>query len=669
MRAFATARVMMLPMRIAIDTGGTFTDCLREQDGKLEALKLASTPDDPARAMLAALQRLGAAADCEIRHGTTVGTNTLLERSGARVALVTTAGFEDVIEIGRQARRRLYDWLAPAEPPLVGRRLRLGVKERVDGRGRVLTPLRPEELRRLAARLKALAPESIAVSLLYSFAHPAHERAIAAALAGLDLPLSLSHRILPEFREYERTAATVINAYLAPRMQRYLRRLEAAVGRGWPQARLQVMQSAGGILSAAAAAREPVRTLLSGPAGGVLGAWQAARGAGVGPVLSFDMGGTSTDVALIAAPGPRPAMESEVAGLPVAVPMLEIHTVGAGGGSIAWRDRGGAWQVGPRSAGAMPGPIAYGRGGEALTVTDAQLLLGRLPARLASGLALDAGRVAEAFARAARLERRSPETLAAGLLRLAEARMEKALRVVSLERGRDPREFTLAAFGGAGPLHACALAEALGMRRVLVPRLCGLLSAYGLLGADAVRDESRTVMLPPEPRLLEPHFRALERAGRAALRREGLAPGAALALRSLDLRYRGQGYELNLDWSAGFAAAFHRAHRRRYGYADPGRAIEVVGVRLRLVAAAPPLPVVRLAAAGRGAAAPPAPLERRRIFFERGWRQAPVYMRDALRAGQRFSGPALVTEYSATTLVAPGWRGRVNSRGDLLLER
>ncbi len=659
-------------MRIAIDTGGTFTDCLREHAGRIDALKLPSTPGDPARAILAALRQLEAAPDCEIRHGTTVGTNTLLERSGARVALVTTAGFEDVIEIGRQARRDLYNWLAEPEPCLVARRMRLGVDERVapgpGGRGRVRTPLRPAELRRLRSRLRALHPESIAVSLLFSFAYPAHERAIAAALAGLGVPLSLSHQVLPEFREYERATATVINAYLAPRMRHYLRNLEAAVSRGWPRARLQVMQSSGGILSAAAAAREPVRTLLSGPAGGVLGAWRVARQAGLRQVLCFDMGGTSTDVALIAAPGPRPAVESVIAGLPVAVPMLEIHTVGAGGGSIGWRDRGGAWQAGPRSAGADPGPIAYGRGGRELTVTDAHLLLGHLPGRLAAGLELDRERVAAAFARAARADKIVPEALAEALLRLAEARMEKALRVVSLERGHDPRGFALLAFGGAGPLHACALARALGMRRVLVPRLCGLLSAYGMLAADWVRDESRTVMLAPDPALIEPHLRELERAARAMLHREGPAKtNAGLALPSVDLRYRGQGYELNLDWGPDFVARFHRAHRRRYGYADPRRAVEVAGVRLRLIAAAPPLPAPPRSRPSR--AAPPQPLERRRVFLQGRWRLTPVYERETLAPGQRLPGPALVFEYSATTLIEPGWQARVNPRGDLLLER
>ena len=649
-------------MRIAIDTGGTFTDCLAEQAGEVRALKLASTPDDPGRAILAALAELGAAPGCEIRHGTTVGTNTLLERSGARVALITTAGFEDVIEIGRQARRHLYDWLAAAEPPLVARRLRVGAAERVDGRGRVLLPLTAAELRRLRARVRALRPESVAISLLYSFAHPAHERAIAAALAGLGVPLSLSHQILPEFREYERTAATAINAYLAPRMQAYLRHLAAAVRRGWPGARLEVMQSAGGLLSAGAAAREPVRTLLSGPAGGALGAWRVARAAGLQRILSFDMGGTSTDVTLITAPGPRPASEGELAGLPVAVPMLEIHTVGAGGGSLAWQDSGGAWQVGPRSAGAEPGPIAYGRGGTEPAVADAHVLLNHLPAKLASGLPLDRERVARAFA--LRRGGRSSAALAAGLLRLAEARMEKALRVVSLERGHDPRDFTLVAFGGAGPLHACALAGALGMRRVLAPRLCGMLSAYGLLGADWVRDESRTVMLPPAAARLEPHFRALERAGRAALRREGRT---GVALRSLDLRYAGQGYEINLDDGPDLALRFHRAHRLRYGYADPRRAIEVVSLRVRLVAAAEPLAVRRRRMPPHPAV--PEPSERRKIYIEDGWRMAPVFERETLSLGQSFAGPALVFEYSATTLVPPGWRARVIATGDLLLER
>ena len=664
------------PTRIAIDTGGTFTDCVYVQDGALRVLKLFSTPQDAGQAITAALGEIGPGAGAEIRHGTTVGTNALLERTGARVAFVTTAGFEDTIAIGRQARPKLYQWSNPAAAPLAPAGMRFGVEERTLADGAILRPATGAGLRRLFQQVAAAEPEAVAVSLLFSFANPKNERAVVRALEELGVPVSASHQILPEFREYERGATVLINAYLAPKMGSYLVRLQARLGQAHPGARLHVMQSSGGIVSAPVAAREPVRTILSGPAGGVVGAYRVARRAGYERILSFDMGGTSTDVALVDGGSNggqlRTTNEAQVMGLPVGVPMLDIHTVGAGGGSLASFDGGGALRVGPESAGAEPGPICYGRG-ERPTVTDANLLLGRLDPEgfLGGGLRLEEERARRVFARA-KGPLATVEVFADGIVRLAEATMEKALRMISVERGFDPREFTLVSFGGAGPLHACALAEGLAIPRVLVPQMPGALSALGILMSDMVKDYSRTVMEPVEAggtpagvrTRLEGHFRGLEARGQREMRAEGLT---GVGLRSLDVRYAGQGYELNLEWGGDFAERFHQLHQRRYGYADRARPLQVVNARVRLVAASPPLefPRQRLRPGnGRQALA-----SRRQVWFGGRARQAAVYARERLRAGDGFAGPAIVTEYSATTVVPPGWRAQVDAWQNLRLER
>src|SRR5438128_7306384 len=439
------------PLRIAIDTGGTFTDCVWLEGGRLRLLKVFSTPADPSQAIVNALRKIGHRDDWVLLHGTTVGTNTLLQRKGARVAFVTTAGFEDSIEIGRQARPRLYDFFFERIPPLVAGDMRFGVAERTSPEGKILTSPSQGALTKLARRIWRKQPSAIAISLLFSFANSRNEQQVARKLRRLKIPLSISHEILPEFREYERASTVVANAYLQPVMQSYLQRLQGRLPRR--DSRAFVMQSSGGITALKGAAREPVRTVLSGPAGGVVGAAAMARRSGFERVITFDMGGTSTDVALVEGT-PRAASEGEIAGLPVRVPMLDIHTVGAGGGSLARFDAAGALRVGPQSAGADPGPICYGRGAQP-TVTDANLLLGRLrPEQFLGGeLPLDLER-AQKLVRAWLKRGGSPMSLdafAAGVVRVVNANMEKALRVVSIERGHDPRAFTLVAFGGAGP--------------------------------------------------------------------------------------------------------------------------------------------------------------------------------------------------------------------------
>ena len=673
------------PLRIAIDTGGTFTDCVWVERGHIRMLKVFSTPDDPSRAIAEALEKIGHRGTLILLHGTTVGTNTLLQRKGARVALVTTAGFEDVIEIGRQARPKLYDFFFDRIEPLVAAEMRFGADERVSCDGEILREPSAADLRHFKDRVIAKKPEAIAISLLFSFANPKNEIAIAAALKDLGLPLSVSHQLLPEFREYERTSTVVMNAYLQPVMQRYLERLEfrLRVWSGIPQglkpgfskrlggmgARIFVMQSSGGITALSSAAREPVRTVLSGPAGGVVGAAAMARRSGCDRIISFDMGGTSTDVSLVDREV-RGGNQSEIAGLPVGVPMLDIHTVGAGGGSLARFDAAGALRVGPESAGADPGPICYGRGTEP-TVTDANLILGRLQAHrfLGGDFTLDlerTRRIVSAWLKK-QSSRLSLEQFAAGVVRVVNSTMEKAIRVVSIERGYDPREFVLVAFGGAGGLHACELAASLSIPQVIVPARPGALSAFGILVSAVVKDYSRTVLwrvlneLPTER--LNQEFENLCRRADKDFQNEGWR-GAILRRRSVDVRYRGQGYELNIPYNGRLMAAFRREHERRYGYSYPTREIELVTIRVRAVMKSPQVSLSKALAnrAGRSDA------ERRSFFFNGKKITAAMYDRDSLQVGRKYAGAAVVTEYSATTIVPPGMKFWLDRAGNLLIQ-
>ncbi|HZR28540.1 MAG TPA: hydantoinase/oxoprolinase family protein [Terriglobales bacterium] len=658
------------PMRIAIDTGGTFTDCVWLERGRLRLLKLFSTPADPSLAIAEAVQKIAGNSNFILLHGTTVGTNALLERKGARVAFVTTKGFADIIEIGRQARPKLYDFFFERVPPLVPAELRFEVAERTDCQGKILQVPDARELTELVHSIEKSGAEAVAVSLLFSFANRSNEKTVAGALEALGTPLSLSHKILPEFREYERASTVVMNAYLQPVMQRYLRLIQQRLSdaktssaKTASQSRIFVMQSSGGITAVESAAREPVRTVLSGPAGGVIGAAAMARRSGFDRIIAFDMGGTSTDVSLVDGE-PQPATEGVVAGLPVRVPMLDIHTVGAGGGSLARFDSAGALRVGPESAGADPGPICYGRG-ELPTVTDANLLLGRLrPEQFLGGdfsLDLERTRMITAAWLARQKQRLTLEAFAEGVVRVVNANMEKAIRVVSIERGYDTREFTLVAFGGAGGLHACELAIGLGIPRVLVPPLPGALSAYGILASDVVKDYSRTVLWSVArqqsssglKKKLRAEFSELEAAARRDFRAEGWKKAIQLR-RSADLRYKGQGYELNVP-ATGFDIAaltenFHREHRRHYGYSHPEREVEIVTLRTRATQPS-----------GHGNFR----IEERTTS---GAAKKNVFQRASLKKNRIYRGPAVVTEYSATTYVPPGMRFHVDSVGALVME-
>jgi N-methylhydantoinase A len=666
-------------VRVGVDTGGTFTDFVFQTEKSLRVFKIASTPSDPSTAIREGLRRIaeltGATLrEIEVIHGTTVGTNALLQRRGANAALVTTAGFEDVLAIGRQARPSLYDLNAARPAPLVPDNLRLGLRERVAASGEVLEELDERELQQLVKKLKRARVESVAVSLLFSFVRPEHEKRIAKALAALRIPLSVSYRILPEYREYERTSTVTINAYLQPLMGAYLNRLRKQAPR------LRVMQSSGGGISAAVAANEPVRTILSGPAGGVVGALGVARAAGVSNIITFDMGGTSTDVALCASERVRMTNEASVAGLPVAVNMMDIHTVGAGGGSIARVDEGGSLRVGPESAGAEPGPACYGLGTQP-TVTDANLLLGRFGGAglLGGEFALDEERAREALSKLAREmsaaagRRVSAEESALGVVRVVNTNMERALRVISVERGYDPREFALISFGGAGGLHAVELARFLRIPRVIAPASAGALSALGALASDVVKDWSRTLMLEAAKETdakVERAFREMEREAGAALKREGFIPARQRHERLLAVRYQGQSFELEISWSkkGSIAEAFHRAHLARYGYAQSKNRVEIVSARLRAIGVVEKLRTghERRRSAFKKKVA--APREYKMVRFADGLVRAGIYAREELPLGARLRSPCIVTEYSATTLVPPAARASVDKHANLIIE-
>jgi N-methylhydantoinase A len=645
-----------------VDTGGTFTDFVALSGGRLVALKLPSTPRASERAVLEGLGRLGVTAATRVRHGSTVATNTLLERKGARVALATTAGFEDLLEIGRQDRPELYALAPRRVEPLVPPGRRVGVRERLGPGGAVLRPLTSAEAKRAARALARTRPQAVAVGFLHAYADPRHERRMGRALAALGVPVTLSSTLCPEVREYERFATTVTNAYLMPRVAGYL----GGLARGTP-ARLEIVLSHGGTAPPALAAREPVRQLLSGPAAGLAAAWQVARACGYERALTLDVGGTSTDCAYVAGALPR-RRARELAGFPMLLPVLDVHTVGAGGGSIASVDAGGLLHVGPGSAGADPGPACYGRGGP-VTLTDALVVLGRIPGEelSGSGLALDRDAARRALAGLARaLGRRDAVEAAEGVLAVADARMEAALRRVSVEQAHDPRGAALVAFGGAGGLHACALAGLLGASAVLFPVHAGVLSALGALAGGSRRERSRSVLTDARgTATLERAWRELERGVRsdfAAGERRGL-----VLERWAEARYHGQSHEVPLTGGPGLVERFHREHERRYGFADRERPVEVVTLEVRGATPDAWAQVARRTSpASRGAASTPA---RARVWAEGHWREAPVWERAALRRGTTVRGPAVVADAGATLWVAPGWTARVNAGGTVVVTR
>jgi N-methylhydantoinase A/oxoprolinase/acetone carboxylase beta subunit len=636
-----------------IDTGGTFTDCIAHDGTTLHVHKRLSTPQQPAIAVLAGLQALGPGIT-QLLHGTTVATNALLERKAAPTAWITTAGFADLIEIGRQNRPSLYDLKVERPQPLVDRGWRYEVAERISAEGEILTPLTEETLAALDIPAEA---QSLGIGFLFSWRNPAHEQQAAAYFRARGYTVSASHEVVAEYREYERFSTTAANAALLPIMQRYMAELQQGL-QGLP---CHLVQSNGGSLAIQEVAQQPVRCVLSGPAAGVAGAVAIARALALPQVLTFDMGGTSTDVALIDGE-PLITTEAVISGLPLKTPMLAIHTVGAGGGSLARVDAGGALRVGPESAGANPGPICYGQGHQ-LTVTDANLFLGRLRPEVFLGGEMQIYKepVVQAMQELAQQLDCSPEAAALGLIAVANSHMEQALRAVSIEQGYDPADFTLFSFGGAGGLHACALAQALDMRSILIPVHAGVFSALGMLYSDRLQDRSRTVY----PALTLADWDALEAVLHALTTELPQTPDTQWEP-SADLRYVGQSFELTVPWGDNMRTAFDALHHSRHGYSRPDYPVEIVTVRqrARIPAQRPVLPNVTGAATLTEAQTGTVDL-----WLDQGPARVPCYQREALPVDQPFVGPALILEPTTTTLVAPGFHCQRTVQGHLLLNR
>ncbi|HVC64264.1 MAG TPA: hydantoinase/oxoprolinase family protein [Candidatus Dormibacteraeota bacterium] len=672
---------------VGIDVGGTFTDltAVDAETGRVVVTKVPSRPRQEAAAVLAGLEALGiASADVRrLVHGTTVGTNAVLERRGARVALLTTAGFRDLIEIGRTKRNipALFIPTFVRPKPVVERKHRFEVTERLGADGAVLVPLDPASIERALDGALAADAEAVAVCLLHAYLNSAHERLVADAVKGRapGLPVSCSADVVAEYREFERFSTTVLNAYLQPLMEGYLTSLEERLlATGYIHGVLTVASS-GGMMTTDTARRLPIKTIFSGPAGGVSQACFVGAAAGIRDFITYDMGGTSTDVCLVRDLHPLMTADAMVGAFPVKVAQIDMHTVGAGGGSIAWLDVDGSLQVGPRSAGAAPGPAAYGLGGTEPAVTDANVVLGRIGTRrrLGGSIGIDPSLARRAVEELA-LQMNRPlgvEALAEGIVTIAVARMTSAIREISIQRGHDPRDFTLIAFGGAGPMHALSMADEIGIPRVLVPRHPGNFSALGLLAADIKHDDVRTRVGLLRERLpaLRQAFAEMEAAARQQLEREGFAPEQQKLLQSLDLRYRGQAFELNIPVPdielrlERIEADFHRQHRDTYGHSNEAAAIELVNARLTAYGLVPKPAAARHVAPGADLAG--ALVEHRPVWFDGRAHDCPVWDRERLPERAELHGPAIVEEFGATTVVPPGWRGTMDSHGNLRFER
>jgi N-methylhydantoinase A len=658
-----------MSVRVGIDVGGTFTDlvALDPASGVIRSLKVLTTPDAPARGVLSGLQALAPGAR-SIAHGTTIVTNAIVEGLHSRTALVTTRGFRDVLEIARQSRQELYRLdVPPRPPPLVPRHLRFEITERVLADGRVAVALAEDELPALATALRASGVDAVAVCLLHAYAQPAHEARLRAALEGQVPFVSVSHEINSEFREYERTATTALNAAVMPIADRYLVDLETSLARAGLGATLHLLQSSGGMMSAAVARRRPLAMAVSGPAGGVAATRFLARAVGLRNAIAFDMGGTTTDVCLIADGRAETLPQRRLGGHPVRLPSVGVESIGAGGGSLA-RAEGGALRVGPESAGARPGPACYGLGGTAPTVTDAHAVAGtlRADALLGETIRVDAPRAHTALEPVARALGLDPRETAAGVLEVANAAMRRAIRLISVQRGHDLRSFALVAYGGAGPLHAGRLAQELGMPGVIIPAHAGVFSALGCVVAEVAYDHVQTYRRPLhglDASELDARFAPLVAAVRAPLLAEGHRAEAIDVRRSVDVRYVGQNYELEVAWTGDIAAlraGFHAAHRRLYAYATDD-AVECVNLRVRasVEAAGARLPEWPTTGAGQPFA------EHEAYFPETGPAALPVYRREDLPPEHPVKGPALIEDPWATTLVYPGHTAQLDRTGNL----
>ncbi len=682
-----------MSLRVAIDIGGTFTDGTAIDDGTGEVAisKVLTTPADPSEGFMRAFERvLGDRAAGEVGlvvHATTVATNAIIEGKIARSGFVTTDGFRDLLEIARQVRPTLYDTRFEKPPPLVPRDRAVGVRERLGPKGEVLEPLDEGSVRDAAALLRREEVESVAVCLLHAYVNPEHERRIGEILAEElpGVPVSLSAEVAPEFREYLRASTTVINAVIRPVVQRYLERIERRLADAGVEAKLLVMQSSGGVFGADAAARRPVFMVESGPAAGLIASAHLGETLGLPDILSFDMGGTTAKVGLIQ--GGQPSVTKDytvgghagagigglsLSGYPVRTPVVDLVEIGAGGGSIAWVDSGGLLRVGPQSAGADPGPVCYRNGGEEPTVTDANVVLGRLNPEyfLGGEMELDVEGARRAIeARCAAPLGLSVTDAAYGIVEIANAAMVNALHLISVQRGYDPRDFVLVGFGGAGPVHANAIAAAAEMPTLLIPPSPGIFSATGLLTTDLKRDAARTMLRAYDqldPAAVEEAFAELERAGAQDLAREGIPADRVEFVRQVDMRYVGQSHELTLAAGDGLLERFHAEHDRVYGFAAPAEPVELVSVRLTSVGRIEKPPARTL---GPGEAREPK--ARREVYFAEagGFVDCPIHDREALGAGAVLAGPAVIEQFDSTTVVHPGFSLRVDDTGNLIVER
>jgi len=660
---------------IGIDIGGTFTDFVvfDEAADRVSTFKILSTPSSPAKAVLQGLERISSESSRTIIHGSTVATNALLERKGARTAFVTTKGFRDVLRLGRQNRRALYDWFGGGVEPLVPPDLCFEISERVDHQGQVLVTLDESQFPVLIDSLHTQDVQSVAISFLFSFTHPVHEKQVADRLRQAGFFVTPSHELLPEFREYERATTTVVNAYVSPVLDQYLGELEDNLG----TSTFHIMQSNGGRIQAAQARQQGVRSILSGPAGGVVGAAHVARLAGIDRMITFDMGGTSTDVSLI--DGEIETMsEAEVGGLPIRVPVIGIHTVGAGGGSLARVDEGGALRVGPESAGAAPGPVCYGQGGEVPTVTDANVLLGRLPPTglLGGKLPFDVDAAKKAMEELTAQLALSPvvgcsesEVAALGIVQVVNAQMERAIRVISMERGHDPRDYVLVSFGGAGGVHACGLARGMGIRRVLIPLSASTLSAYGMLTANVRVDAVQTIMRANEPSYeeLKKSFAPMIVKCESDLKTQHVKHEDVEIFCELDVRYVGQSFELSVPLSASYRASFDGQHHQRYGYCQKNAPIEIVNMRVRGIGRTKP-PSPSRVPLGSSEDASKAIIGTHRLVLPDDPVTAPYFARAQLRPGNEIEGPAVIIQDDTTVLLGVNDHARVDEYANIHVE-
>ena len=666
--------------KIGVDTGGTFTDIVMSLEDSLFTHKVLSTPKNPANAVIKGVSEILKMHDqeslenVEIVHGSTVATNALLEYGGARIALITTKGFEDVIEIGRQSRSNIYDIFVQRPVPLVPAELRFGLAERTLYTGDIQTKISMVELHALSEKLYTLKLDAIAICFLFSYVNPENEKIVADYLQPLNIPVSCSHEILPEYREYARFSTTVANAYIRPVLEKHLTTL--AESEKFPKT-FRLMLSNGGCISTNNFESAGINTVLSGPAGGVLGAYHIAKTAGFEKIITFDMGGTSTDVSLCDE-GISMTTESTISGLPIKVPLIDIHTVGAGGGSIATIDSGGALRVGPESAGAEPGPICYGNNGIDITVTDANLFLGRISPKLFLGgqMSLEVDNVRKYIDEFSKKLKLTALETADGILKIANAAMERAIKVISVERGYDTRDFTLVSFGGAGGLHAAFLAQNLGIQTVLIPPNGGLLSAYGMLFADIIKDYSQTVLWKFEEgneqihRQLDNGFDKLLKRAERDMKTEGFASNQLVIKRSLDMRYEGQSYELNVPFKTiegNYIEHFHAMHQQRFSYARPESVVEIVNLRLSAIAETNK-PEIDYESHSNSEPSSPN-IDRNQVIFDGEPYLTDFYQRERLQPDRQIMGPAIITEFSATTVIPPNFIATVDVYGNLILNQ